>query len=89
MIENITIAGILTFILFLIFSNVKNIFSVLKKKNIYNFFAILFAFIGSFIWFIGEYLVNTGREKHTLLDPLGAFFSSFSALITLIVFLDH
>lgn len=88
-IENTIIIFIFGFIISLVFSNAKNIISIIKKKNIYNFLAILFAFIGSFLWFIGEYLVNTGREKHSLLDPIGAFFSSFSALITLIVFLHH
>ena len=87
--EKITLFFIISFMIFLIFYNAKDILKIIKSKNIYNFLAISFAFMGSVIWFVGEYLVYTGREKHSLLDPIGAFFSSFSALITLIIFLHH
>lgn len=87
--EKIVILSILTFIFTLVFYNLKEITKIINSKNIYNFIAILFAFFGSIIWFVGEYLTYSGREKHSLLDPIGAFFSSFSALITLIIFLDR
>ena len=87
--EKITLFSIVSFIIILLFINARDIVKIIKSKNIYNFLAISFAFIGSVIWFVGEYLVYTGREKHGLLDPIGAFFSSFSALITLIIFIHH
>jgi hypothetical protein len=87
--EKITLFSIVSFIIILLFINARDIVKIIKSKNIYNFLAISFAFIGSVIWFVGEYLVYIGREKHSLLDPIGAFFSSFSALITLIIFIHH
>lgn len=86
--EKILILSILSFIFILVFYNLKEVTKIINSKNIYNFIAILFAFFGSIIWFVGEYLTYSGREKHSLLDPIGAFFSSFSALITLIIFLN-
>lgn len=84
--EGYIIGSIITFLLVFIFNS-----NQLKLNKNYNKFftliALITAFLGSALWFTGEYLTYIGKEEHPLLDPLGAFSCSISALITLIIFI--
>ena len=87
--EGYAIGSIVTIILMLIFKELK----IDKKLTITTKFnenltliALITAFLGSGLWFIGEYLTYTGQEEHPLLDPIGAFSTTVASLITLLVF---
>ena len=86
--EGFIIGSISVFILWLIFdnNNRKNTF-IKKHKSILNIITLIFILIGAFIWFIGEYLVYSGKPEHILLDPIGAFICSIGSIITLIIYL--
>ena len=87
--EGYAIGALITIVLMSIFKGFKfdkNLsMSLSFNKNI-TLLALITAFLGSSLWFVGEYLTYTGQEEHPLLDPLGAFATSVSALITLLVF---
>lgn len=86
--EGYIIGSILTFLIVLIFNNSK--FKLNSNYNkLFTIIALVTAFIGSALWFTGEYLAYIGKEEHPLLDPLGAFSCTISALITLIIFILH
>ncbi|ALH22974.1 hypothetical protein ceV_068 [Chrysochromulina ericina virus CeV-01B] len=73
-----------------IFNIIKNNkYTIFKKyHNIFNFIALLIAFTGCIIWFIGEYLVVLGHNNDPIIDAVGAAACSIAAFITLIIFLE-
>jgi len=84
--EGYIIGSIITFLIILIFNN--NKFKLNANYNkLFTIIALTTAFIGSALWFTGEYLTYIGKEEHPLLDPLGAFSCTISALLTLIIFI--
>ena len=90
--EGYAIGALLTVVLMSIFKGLKinNKLSLsFSFKKIITLIALVTAFLGSSLWFVGEYLTYTGQDEHPLLDPLGAFATSVSALITLLVFVMY
>ena len=90
--EGYAVGAILTITLMSIFKGLKidsKLSLSLSFKKIITLVALVTAFLGSSLWFIGEYLTYTGQDEHPLLDPLGAFATSVSALITLLVFIMY
>ena len=67
----------------LFFKNKMNSFN-----NVLNIIILILAFVGGFLWAIGELLVYFGKKDHPLLDPIGAIACALSALIALILFLE-
>lgn len=91
LIEGYLIGVVLTVLLGFIFNIMKtNKFAILKKyHNIFNFIALLIAFIGCIIWFIGEYLVVLGHKNDPAIDAAGAAACSIAAFITLLLFVQN
>lgn len=88
--EGYILGLILTILIIKIFGKKKLFF---KNKfnsfnNILNIIILILAFIGGFLWAIGELLVYFGKQDHPLLDPIGAVSCALSALIALILFLE-
>ena len=53
------------------------------RPNAITSISVMPAFIGGFLWMMGEYFEWTGRIKHPVLDPVGAMFCFAAAFITL------
>jgi hypothetical protein len=90
LIEGYLIGVIFTVLFGVIFNIIKNNkYTIFKKyHNIFNFIALLIAFTGCIIWFIGEYLVVLGHNNDPIIDVVGAAACSIAAFITLIIFLQ-
>ena len=61
----------------------KKLFST--YKTIFTTTGLILAFIGGFLWMMGEYFEWTGRFKHPILDPIGAMFCFAAACLSLLV----
>lgn len=61
------------------------------KKLFHNYtstfttISLILAFIGGFLWMMGEYFEWTGRLKHPILDPIGAMLCFAAACLSLLV----
>tara|TARA_A100001011_G_scaffold399922_1_gene511045 strand:- start:2153 stop:2563 length:411 start_codon:yes stop_codon:yes gene_type:complete len=77
-----------TALLFTIFNKNTNIKKFKSHSHTMNLFALSLAFVGGFLWAVGEWLVYLGKKDHELLDPIGAASCCISALIALILFIN-
>ncbi len=55
------------------------------RPNAITSISVILAFIGGFLWMMGEYFEWTGRIKHPVLDPVGAMFCFAAAALSLLV----
>ena len=80
---------ILLLILFLFFRVTfdKNFNFNPEYNKTFTIMALILAFIGNATFFYGEFLTYNREEKHTFLDPLGAFTKSSATLLILLIFL--
>ena len=88
--EGFALGVITTAILLAIFNNKNTNFKKLKShSDAINLFALSLAFVGGFLWCVGEWLVYLGKKDHVLLDPIGAASCCISAFIALILFVNN
>jgi len=88
--EGYALGVVTTALLLAIFNNKNSNMRKFKShSDTMNLFALSLAFIGGFLWAVGEWLVYLGKKDHELLDPIGAISCCISALIALILFINN
>jgi len=79
--------GIITSSIIWVILGNKNSFKI-KNFLFLNSLALVLALIGGILWFIGEFLVYTGKTRNTLLDPIGTFTTALGGFMALIIYLQ-